>query len=268
VETQSPGNPGPNSGRGPVHDFPWGCLFGGCLLAGFLMLGGVAVTGFAMFQFYKKQLEKYTATEPQELPVITLPPEEVAAIEKRIEEFQTQVEQGVGSEELILTAEDINALIAKEEKLRGRVFVRINDGQVAADVSIPTDRIVGGGGRYFNGSVSVKVELVEGVLFVTVDQAEVNGLPVPEVLMEGLRRENLAKEMYKDVEAAKRLARIEKIEIGNDRIVLKVREETTPVEEGPSRSDAADAVGGADVGTSEGEVANEGGILGASVGDP
>lgn len=241
MDTHSSGNFGENPGYGSEQRFPWGCLLGGCLTVIALMVVGVLVTGFATFQFYKGQLTKYTSDTPKDLPVVELPAEEVAAIEQKIEAFKEQVEEGADSDELVLTAEDINALIAKEEKLRGKVFVRIEDSKIGADVSIPTDGIPGGKGRYFNGSVRVNVELEDGVLMVTIDEAEVNGLPVPEVIMEGLRQENLAKEMYKDVDAAKRLARIEKIEIGNDRIVLKVRKEKQSDAEQATEADATDA---------------------------
>lgn len=203
--------------------FPWGCLLGGCLGVFLLMLVGVGTVTIGGYYFYKGQLEKYTSAEAKELPVVEASPEDIAAIEARIEDFKDKVEQGVETEELVLTADDLNSLISKEEKLRGKVFVRISDGQVAADVSFPMDEFPGGKGRFFNGSVTVNVQLDNGVLIVTVDQAEVNGQPVPDTFMEGLRKENLAKETYKDAETAKQLARIEKIVIADDRIVLKVR---------------------------------------------
>lgn len=203
--------------------FPWGCLLGGCAGVVLLMVAGIGVVALSGYWFYKGQLTKYTSDTPKELPVVTLADEEIAEIEARIETFKQKVEAGEETDELVLTAEDINALVSKQKELRGRVFVRIQEGKVSADVSIPADQLPGGKGRYFNGSVTVRIELEGGVLIVTIDQAEVNGQPVPEAVMEGLRKENLAKETYKDPDSARQLARIEKIEIKDDLIVLKVR---------------------------------------------
>ncbi len=204
--------------------FPWGCLVGGCLGVFLLMLIGVGAAGWAGWSFYRAQLEKYTSDAPQELPVVEASDEEIAAIEKRMEEFQTEVDSGDASNQLILTADDINTLISKEEKLRGKVYVKVADGEVSAEVSVPLDELPGGKGRYFNGSVSAEVELRDGVLIVTLADAEVNGNPVPEAIMEGMRKENLAKEMYKDPEFAKKLGRFESIIIDDDRIVLTLKE--------------------------------------------
>lgn len=204
--------------------FPWGCLLGGCLGVFLLMLIGVGVAGWAGYSFYRAQLEKYTSPEPVALPVVEASDEEIAAIEKRVEDFQTQVDSGDAPEQLILTADDINALISKQEKLRGKVFVEIQAGELSAEVSFPMDGLPGGKGRYFNGSVSTDVTLKDGILIVTMAEASVNGNPVPEQIMQALRQENLAKDIYKDPKLAKKLGRFESIVIDDDRIVLTLNE--------------------------------------------
>lgn len=80
------------------------------------------------------------------------------------------------------------------------------------------DAIPGGKGRYFNGSASVDASLEDGVLIVTLQDAEVNGQPVPDAYMREIRKENLAKDMYKDPEVAKRLRKFESLVIEGDKL--------------------------------------------------
>lgn len=226
--------------------FPWGCLLGGCLGVFLLMLIGVGAAGWAGYSFYRAQLEKYTSPEPVALPVVEMDDAEIAAIEKRVEDFQSQVDAGDAPEQLILTADDINALISKQEKLRGKVFVGIENSELSAEVSFPMDGLPGGKGRYFNGSVTADVALKDGILIVTMAEASVNGNPVPEEIMQALRRENLAKDMYKDPKVAKKLGRFESIVIDEDRIVLTLKQkqdEGTETKEGEQPGDAEENAG-------------------------
>lgn len=207
----------------PRKGFPWGCLIGGCLVVCLLIVGGVAAVGWGTYAFYKRQIKQYTSESPRELPVVELSQEELTQIEQRVQDFQNKVEEGESPEQLVLTADDINALISHEEKLKGRVFVTIADGKINAEVSFPTDSIPGAKGRFFNGSASINASLEDGVLVVTVDQAEVNGEAVPESLMSGIRKENLAKDVAKDPEVAETIAKFESLEIQEDRIVLTAK---------------------------------------------
>lgn len=217
--------------------FPGGCLLGGCLAVMALMIAGGVGTGVGFYWLYKGQLAKYTSEEAKVLPTVEMSPEELAAIEERIETFQDDLDEGETPEQLVLTADDINGLISGNEDLRGKVFVRIEEGVITAEVSIPTDSLPGGKGRFFNGSVTAEVELKGGVLVVTVAEAEVNGNPVPEPIMQGLRQENLAKDLHKDPEVADSLARFETIIVEGDRIVLTVREQES---DDPTENDPAD----------------------------
>ena len=206
-----------SSGRCSLGCILWGCL--GTSLAVLLVLG-VASVGF--YRFYNHQIVKYTSDAPRELPSAEVSDEEVEAISQRLEDFGTQFEQGDAPQELVITVDEINALIASNPDWRGKVHVQIVEHNLRAELSIPTDAIPGGKGRYFNGSVTLHAELEEGILIMQIVDAEANGQPIPEILMEGIRQENLAKELYKDVET-KTLKRCEELIIESDRIILKVR---------------------------------------------
>lgn len=132
---------------------------------------------------------------------------------------------------LELTTPEINALIRKHAPyLRDRVFIAIEGeqikGQVSlrlADLPIPFVRRWTRG-RYLNGSASFRASFEGGVLIVTLESLEVRGSAVPELVMEEIRKENLAKDLYKDPKHAELLARlgrkVERIEVKDGRILV------------------------------------------------
>ncbi|KAA5541113.1 hypothetical protein FYK55_19690 [Roseiconus nitratireducens] len=200
-----------------------GCLWG-CLIVAGLLISVVLCMVIGSYWFLTNQIAKYTSDQPVELPTVQYSEEELATLEARVESFRQKLESGETPEQdLVLTAEEINALIGKNEDLRGRVYVKIENGKVKGDVSFPLDNFPGGSGRFFNGSASFDVSMENGVLIVTADQAEVNGDPVPEAFMEGLRRENLARDVYKDPKNAKFMRQFKDIRIQDDKVILEVR---------------------------------------------
>jgi hypothetical protein len=68
------------------------------------------------------------------------------------------------------------------------------------------------------------VTLEDGVLIVTLSKAEVKGEQVPEAFMQEIRKENLAKDLYKDPKNARMIGRFDSISVEDDKIVAKLRE--------------------------------------------
>lgn len=212
----------------------WGCVLWGCLGTTVVVSVILGLMAFASYRFYINQLNKYTSESPLELPSSDVSEEEVQLVVDRLDSFRDQFDQGEAPQDLVITVDEINALISRNPDLRGRVYVTIVEGDLNADVSFPLDEIPGGTGRYFNGSARLHVELENGVLVAHVVSAEANGEPIPEMFMQGFREQNIAKELYKDVEMSRTLKRCERLTIESDRIILKVR----PREEVPAESEA------------------------------
>jgi hypothetical protein len=202
-----------------------GCLYG-CL---FVVGAAIALTvcaGIGGYWLLSGQVEKYTSATPAELPSVDYTDEQFEALEARVDAFAEAVEQGeTPAEDLELSAEELNALISQDEDMKGRVFIRIEDGQVSGDISIPTDPLPGGNGRFFNGSATLDVSMEAGVLIVTLADAEVNGEALPQQFVDAMANENLAKEAYKNAETAEVLRRFEEISVSGDKILLKMRRE-------------------------------------------
>ena len=70
---------------------------------------------------------------------------------------------------------------------------------------------------------------------VPTDAAEVNGEPVPDEFMQGLRQENLAKDVYKDPDNQKFLSKFEDISIQDNKFVLRIKrdQDSGDVKENP-----------------------------------
>ena len=214
-----------------------GCLYG-CLFVGVAMVAMTLCAGIGGYWFVSSTVAKYTSDTPVKLPSVEYSPEQLAALEARLKTFTDTVQAGdTPEEDLVLTADEINALISKEEKLRGKVFIKISDGRVSGDVSIPTDAIPGGQGRYFNGSASFNVSMGNGVLIVTLADAEANGQQVPQHVIDGMAAENLAKDLYKDPKNAEMLRRIDSVSIEEDKIVLKFKGGESAGEESETDAD-------------------------------
>ena len=232
---------------------PWGCILWGCLGVAVFSIFGMLLAGFFTYRFLTGQVEKYTDLEAAEIPVVEYDDEALEKLNQRLEQFQTQVrgpdaedsksdadsgdteESGASDEavestlpsepiqELRLSAEEINALIGANEQLKGKVYVRIEDGQLSGQVSIPTDMIPGGKGRFFNADADFSVSMENGVLVVRLTGARVKGEPIPDEVMEGFSQQNLAKDAYNDAENAELLRKIESIQVVEDSILLKLR---------------------------------------------
>ncbi len=229
-----------------------GCWIWGCLGLVVFMLIAIVGVGFGAYYFVTKQVANYTDTAPAEVPVVEMPPEELEALEARIESFTSQVRGAdeTASEttpngetestvepaaepvkELVLTANDINALIASNAELKGKLFVEIEDGRVRGKASFPADAFPGGKGRFFNADAEFSVSMQDGLIMIRLTDASVKGERLPEQLLDGFSRENLAKELYANPENAEMLRKFDRIEVVDDTIVLRLKEEEAANEE-------------------------------------
>src|SRR5262249_32356890 len=205
-----------------------GCFFYGCIIASVLALLLLILLGVSIYLGYRwvtKMVDTYTATAPRDLPKVQMPEEQRKALKDRVETFRKAVNEGTPTDTLVLTSDDLNALIEEEPELKGKIYVKIEGDEVKGTVSIPLDQLNVSmvKGRYLNGEADLKASLKDGVLIVTLESIEVNGQRVPDQMMEGIRKENLAKDAYKDEKSAEMMRKLESLEIKDGKIILKVR---------------------------------------------
>nr|WRX36748.1 hypothetical protein [uncultured bacterium] len=58
------------------------------------------------------------------------------------------------AQQVVLSADDINALISKNEVFKGKVYITLADGDATAEVRVPVDGIPGVKGRFLNASLT------------------------------------------------------------------------------------------------------------------
>ena len=198
------------------------------ILAG-LAIAGVIVCGAggAAYGFVRSQVSSFTSQKQAELPRVKMSRQRLARVESKLEAFSQQSRGGrrPAIRDLTLSTEEINALVHKEPRLRDAIYIRVEDGQLKADVSVPADLLPGGEGRFFNAQVTFDVGIEDGRLQLHVACATVDGRDVPEGLMAAVRERNFAKPLYNDREIAQLLANIESIHLERDAVRFHLRRE-------------------------------------------
>jgi hypothetical protein len=209
-----------------------GCFFYGCIIASILavlMAILLAVSAFLLYRLADQKVKEYTGTTPEELPKVEMPADARQELKNRVAAFRKAIDEGTPTDPLVLSSDDINALIEENDDLKGKFFVKIDGKEIKAQVSIPLDPLAKGPfrpmfeGRYLNGKADLKASLQDGVLMVTLDSIEVNGKKPPEEMMARFRQENLAKEFYKNPKNAEMIQKLESIEVKDGKIIVRVR---------------------------------------------
>lgn len=189
----------------------------GCL--GVLLLAGIG--GYLAYRgikgFIVEMAEQYASPEPLELPTATLSEEDRTSLFERVNSFGQSLEANEPTPPLVLTADDLNALIQNHpdwSQLADKVYVSIEDDQIQGQASVPLGEFFEPlEGRYLNAAVGFSVEMSAGQLAVYIDSAQVGGQDLPDAFMEGLRSENLAQEAHNDQDFAAMLEKLDSITV-------------------------------------------------------
>jgi hypothetical protein len=205
-----------------------GCFFYGCitgLVLLVLLLGGLLIG----IHYTKKALtglvNEYTDTQPMTLPTVQMSPAEIDKLKQRWQAFEEAVRAQRPTPPLVLTADEVNALIASgpdKQSLKGKFHVSFDDNQVKGELSLPLQEL---GwkmvkGRYLNGSGVFNVSLRNGVLFVAPQTIEVKGRLVPDMYMQGIRHQNFAEVLTNQPNAAALLQGLQDIQVKEGKLVV------------------------------------------------
>ncbi len=204
-----------------------GCWFYGCLTLAIVgVLGGVA--GFFTVRWAMslpaRLVDEFTDSSPMQIETVTLPAEEMKSLEDRVAAFLSAMDSKKESLELVLTARELNAMIAENKDTRGKLFVMVDGDRIQGRVSVPLKDDLGPfkvKGRYLNGTAAFKVALAGGFLNVALDQMEVKGKPLPAPVMKELRKKNLAEDAQRDPKNAEQIERFESVQIRDGTVILR-----------------------------------------------
>jgi len=202
-----------------------GCFFYGCLSCIILSLV-VVLVGYLGFRYLSNKVLEFTDTKPILIESVQVSPAQLNALTNRIAAFARGLEEQKLPQELRLTAEDLNVLIASDpsaKELKNKIFIIIDDDRIQGKVSWPLDNFgpLRLKGRYLNGLATFKASLQNGNLQVVLDGLEVNGKPVPAQTLAAFKNQNLAQNVQNDPRNAQLLQRFESIQITNAAVILR-----------------------------------------------
>jgi hypothetical protein len=144
-----------------------GCFGRGCLI----LLVFVIVLAIACFAGMYWGLHRHSALfygsywmaktrsiaeAPTSVPEFNASEQQIQVVQERWQDFEQKTRAGQAAE-IELSADDVNALIASSEDVRGKVFVSIDGDQLRSQMSVPIGKFFGGTGYYFNGDVIIKL---------------------------------------------------------------------------------------------------------------
>lgn len=204
-----------------------GCLFYGGITAVILLillLLGVLV-GLRMA---RKMVNQYTDPTPVTLPSVSLSAAQMDAAQTKWDAFRDGLRSGKAPAPLVLSGDEINGLIERDPDLRGlkgKVYVALQENQFKGQVSVPMDQL---GlpffhGRYLNGTGTFAISLDQGMLSIAPQEVTVKGKPLPEVYLEKLRGQNLARNLVSNPRAAATLSRLQSIEVKDGKLVITAK---------------------------------------------
>jgi hypothetical protein len=174
-------------------------------------------------------VHQFTDSQPMELPTVQMSQAEIDQVKQRFDAFEKAVREQRAAEPLVLSADDVNALIANgsgRESMKGKLYVSLEGGQVKGQLSLPLQEV---GlslfkGRYLNGTATFDLSFTNGVLCVAAQNIEVKGKPVPETFMQEFRKQNLAAGFAQQPAIASALQGLEEIRVSDGKLVVVPKE--------------------------------------------
>lgn len=235
---QSPPAGASNSGSGKKWLFGCGC---GCL--GLILLLSIG----SYFAYTKIQevaataIAEYTASEPVAVEIPQLSQDQIDQSVEKFSAFQAGLADGAEPVTLVLSGQDINALIQSHptfKPLADRASVTVVEDRLRSQVSLSLEEldipipfiadIVKG--KYFNGVATFSIGMTAGRPALYIDGLEVNDAAIPAEFMSEISKQNFLEDAGKDPEISAMIDRIEDIRIENGvlTIVPKVVPKAAP----------------------------------------
>jgi hypothetical protein len=203
-------------------------LFYGCI-TGVVLLVIVLGTLMVGLHYVKTLVNRYTDTKPMELPTVQMSQAEAAQMKERFEAFQQAVREQRATKPLVLSADDINALITsggEQQAWKGKVYVSLDGDQLKGELSVPLQDVGLStfAGRYLNGSATFNLSFRDGRLSVTPQTILAKRQPLPDVFMQQIRKQNLAIALTNDPSVATVLKGLEQIQVKEGKLVIEPKE--------------------------------------------
>ena len=161
------------------------------------------------------------AQAPTPVPEFSSSDQQIQRVRERWQDFAQKTRAGQ-SAEIELSAEDINALIATSEDMRGKVFALVEGNQLRFQASVPIGGFLGRPGYYFNGDVTIELNGAQSFDNPQFSRITVNGEQVPTDFLNWKYRSRRLSEYLADQRNA---FEVGAIEIRDGKVILRSRTE-------------------------------------------
>lgn len=196
-----------------------GCFAKGCLiLIAFFILLGLAFIGGTFFAVRYLRTAYFPTTHVQ-LPTATATEQEQQVVRARWDSFE-KAARTRQSARIEMTADELNALIASEPKLRGKAYVSIDNNVARLQVSIPLDAVRWLRGHYFNAECAVQSAVGGNPADAQITSIVVNGQPVAE---EALRWQYGSWSLRRYLSDWSEENNLKTFEIGDGKVILETK---------------------------------------------
>ena len=118
------------------------------------------------------------AEAPTPVPEFSGSGQQIQRVRERWQDFEQKARAGQAAE-IELSADDINALIATTEGVRGKVFVSVEGDQLRLQASVPIGHFLSKPGYYFTGDVIIALTGTQPVGSPQFSRIAINGEQVP-----------------------------------------------------------------------------------------
>lgn len=198
----------------------------------------LVVASMVVPKVINSSVDTYTDAVPMAMPVVEHDEALAEKVEERLDTFVTALtrdesidEDGTRTtevvEELVLSEDELNALLHSDKNLRDTVRLSFNDGRLRMQLSIPLESDVAFGpwrasmrGRYINGIAEMELGLGESGLAIELVSFEVSGKEVPDWLLGKLQQEIEGEDFWASEDVQKVVEQLGDVEILGDLLIL------------------------------------------------
>jgi hypothetical protein len=207
-----------------------GCLGRGCLI----LLVFAIVMAIACFAGMYWGLHRHSALfygtywlaktrslaeAPTPVPEFSASDQQIQLAREHWQDFEQKARAGQTAE-IELSADDINALIATTEGVRGKVFAAIDGDQLRLQVSVPIGGFLGRPGYYFNGDVIIELKGAQPLDSPQFSRITINGEQVPTDFLDWKYR---SRELREYLVEQRNAYDVSTIEIRDGKVILRSR---------------------------------------------
>jgi len=118
------------------------------------------------------------AQAPTPVPEFSLSDQQIQRVRERWQDFEQKTRAGQTAE-IELSADDVNALIATSEDVRGKLFAAIDGDKLRLQASLPIGGFLGRPGYYFNGDVIIELKGAQSLDSPQFSRLTINGEQAP-----------------------------------------------------------------------------------------